>query len=609
MSSIPQQEPRTDLEGAAGKDPSEETIEASDSRDSEKDAEKRQDAESIRSEQSTTSASIRTEREAQDGQDGEPRDLESLHTTTTNSPPFSIFTVKQKRFIVFMVALAGFFSPLSANIYFPALNTLATDFSVSNATINLTLTTYMIFQGLAPTIFGDLADMAGRRPAYLVGFAVYIGACIGLACCDTFAALLVLRCLQSSGSSGTIALGSGVVADIATSAERGVWMGWATSGPMVAPALAPVLGGIFAQFLGWRWIFWFLVIAACCFVVPFALTFPETGRNVVGNGSIAPQGWNMSLINYLQVRRAQREEAPLERTMTRESQRTAQQALAKKRKLRIPNPLHCVSVILQKDVGLLLFYNSLVYCAFYDVMASAPQLLEDIYGYDALQIGLCFLPFGCGCFLAPTVSGKIMDWNFRRTARKIGYVIVKGKMNDLKDFPLERVRLGVVVPMVCIGDAALLCYGWVMQVETSLAAPLILMFIMGLTLTGAFNAMSVMVVDLYPLSPATATAANNLVRCSMGAGATAVIIYMIDAMGRGWAFTFVAGVVAAFSPILWVLEKWGPQWREARRLRVEAAKAKGDRKAEVDAEKEASGDPSMPVDGASVVREEEREKS
>jgi len=154
--------------------------------------------------------------------------------------------------IVFMVAIAGFFSPLSANIYFPALNTLATDFHVSSSIINLTLTSYMIFQGLAPTVFGDLADMTGRRPAYLIGFVVYIGACIGIACCDSFAALLVLRCLQSTGSSGTVALGAGVVADIATAAERGVWMGWATSGPMVAPAIAPVLGGIFTEFLGWR---------------------------------------------------------------------------------------------------------------------------------------------------------------------------------------------------------------------------------------------------------------------------------------------------------------------------------------------------------------------
>jgi len=58
----------------------------------------------------------------------------------------------------------------------------------------------------------------------------------------------------------------------------------------------------------------------------------------------------------------------------------------------------------------------------------------------------------------------------------------------------------------------------------------------------------------------------------MGAGGTAVIIYMLDAMGRGWCFTFIALVVVCFSPILWVLLRWGPGWREERRVRTQAKK-------------------------------------
>lgn len=131
--------------------------------------------------------------------------------------------------------------------------------------------------------------MAGRRPAYFIGFAIYIGANIGLACVNNYAGLFILRCLQSTGSSGTIALAKGAVADIATSAERGVYMGFATAGAMVGPALGPVLGGILAEFLGWRAIFWFLTIMAGVYLIPFAITFPETGRNVVGNGSIPPR--------------------------------------------------------------------------------------------------------------------------------------------------------------------------------------------------------------------------------------------------------------------------------------------------------------------------------
>jgi len=78
-----------------------------------------------------------------------PRDVELLRTTS--GPPYTIFSKNKKRFIIFMAMMAGFFSPFSANIYFPALNDIAADLNVTNALVNLTLTTYMIFQGLAPT--------------------------------------------------------------------------------------------------------------------------------------------------------------------------------------------------------------------------------------------------------------------------------------------------------------------------------------------------------------------------------------------------------------------------------------------------------------------------
>lgn len=175
------------------------------------------------------------EEQEEEQQHEPPEDLEAVtNVASNNRPPFTIFTVKQRRFIVFMAACGGFFSAASANIYFPALNTLSVEFHESSTLINLTLTTYMIMQGLAPTFIGDMADMLGRRPAYIFCFVIYIGANIGLALCQNYASLLVLRMMQSAGSSATIALGSGVVADIATSSERGNWMGWVTAGPMVA---------------------------------------------------------------------------------------------------------------------------------------------------------------------------------------------------------------------------------------------------------------------------------------------------------------------------------------------------------------------------------------
>lgn len=324
------------------------------------------------------------EHEAQERKQ-EAIDLESLGRTPTG-PVYSTFTKRQKQYIVFLTAFGGLFSPLSANIYFPALNALSRDLNVSNELINLTLTTYMIFQGLAPTIFGDLADMAGRRPAYIIGFVIYIGANIGLALQNNYAALLVLRCLQSTGSSGTVALGTGVVGDIATSGERGKYMGLAQFGPMAAPAIAPVLGGILSQFLGWRSLFWFLTILAAVYLILFGISFPETGRNIVGNGSISPQGWNMSLLNYWESQKINRNES-LSRTVSGHAEKAAQAELAGKRKLRWPNPLKAILIIFEKDVGALLLYMSLTYTAMYMVTTSIPSLFAKIYGFNELQIG------------------------------------------------------------------------------------------------------------------------------------------------------------------------------------------------------------------------------
>ncbi|KAL8964981.1 MAG: hypothetical protein Q9183_004100, partial [Haloplaca sp. 2 TL-2023] len=130
-----------------------------------------------------------------------PDDDEKQLQAENSDIPYTIFTKPAKRWIVFLVALAGFFSPLSANIYFPALDYLGRDLHVSLELINLTITAYLVCQGIVPSIVGDTADMIGRRPVYIVSFIVYLAANIGLALQDSYPALLVLRVLQSAGSS------------------------------------------------------------------------------------------------------------------------------------------------------------------------------------------------------------------------------------------------------------------------------------------------------------------------------------------------------------------------------------------------------------------------
>lgn len=87
----------------------------------------------------------------------------------------------------------------------------------------------------APMFWGTASDRWGRRPMYMSCMVVLSLSCVGLALVPTNAywLLMVLRCLQAAGSASTVALGAGVIADIAAPFERGSYFGYWNIGPMV----------------------------------------------------------------------------------------------------------------------------------------------------------------------------------------------------------------------------------------------------------------------------------------------------------------------------------------------------------------------------------------
>jgi MFS family permease len=384
---------------------------------------------------------------------------------------------------------------------------------------------------------------------------VSIVANVALACQRSYAALLVLRCVQSSGSAATVALGQAVVADVSTRAERGKWVAYAGMGIMLGPAIGPLVGGLLDTYLGWPSIFWFLAIFSATMLIVTLCFLPETCRAVVGNGSVPPQRWNRTAWSYLRKKNVAEQTDTLQRSTKR------------------PNPLSSLLIILRKEDGLILLFGAFLYAGFYIVLITLTDQLSVRYGFNTLQIGLCYIPFGVGCIASRFSVGTLMDRNYKRLSAQVDPSGESARSTKESDaFPIEKARLQIGIPATYASAITVITYGWVMQYKTSLAGPLIMLFLVGNATTGAFNVFSTLIVDINLHQPGTASAANNLARCGMGAAFTAFAQPLVGAIGIGWASTAVAFFWVLMSPCLWAVMIWGPKWRAAKKAKAEQAK-------------------------------------
>ncbi|KAL1796053.1 hypothetical protein ACET3X_006277 [Alternaria dauci] len=461
--------------------------------------------------------------------------------------PYSIYTSKEKWLIVAMVALAGFYSPLPANIYFPAIPTLARAFGKSIEDINQTVTVYLVFQGISPMLWGPISDRYGRRLVYLVCLGILVASSIGLALCPTnhFWLLLFLRCFQSGGSASTIALGAGVIGDISTSRERGGYFGMFNLGPMLAPCIAPAIGGALSQGLGWRSIFWSIVIMVAVCLLCIALFLPETLRSIAGNGSIP-------------VPRFQRAILPIV------GQKATKEAFDPDSRAKPKHSVNPFVLFSYPDVIVLLTFTGLVYAVNYTITATISSAFAKIYpDLSETVLGLCYLPVGAGMILGSTMTGKMLDWQ---------YASMKERCGD--KFTIEHARLRIMPFYLSLFIVCVISWGWTIQANAHIAVPLVLGVMLGWTSIGILNTTMTLNIDILQSRSSGATACTNLVRCSLAAILVAIIDRQAAAWGDGWTYTFWGGICCLLLPLMFLEIRMGPVWRKKREAKeIESEKA------------------------------------
>ncbi|KAI0141791.1 MFS general substrate transporter [Xylariaceae sp. FL1272] len=479
----------------------------------------------------------------------------------------SVYTVWEKRLIVISAAFGVLLAAWSAQIYLPSIDAAAKDLDASVQNINLTVTAYMIFQALAPILITGYADFLGRRPVYLLCFILYIAVSIGLAELDNYQTLIVLRSFQSITISSTQSLCQGVVADVSTSGERGQYAALVALPTILGPSVGPVIGGALATYLGWKSIFWFLAISAFVNLVAFFLFFPETCRYITGDGSILPKPINRTPLQWLWIQRAGKKQQLDVATSSAPS-------VEEKPKVKFAwaQSFNALILLFEKEVFLLSAYGGLLFAGIYAVGTATPTLFAKYYGLDEFHIGLTYLPLAAGSVVAAIVVGKGMNWNFHRHARRLGVTLDHTRQIDLSDFPIERARIEVLLAPFILSIVVVAVWGWSIEKKPSVAVPIVLIFFLGLGLSGAASVFNALITDIRPEDAAAASASNNILKFLLGAAASAAIQPLIDVVGAGAAFTIIAAFYVALSPCLLFVVRYGMKWRHQYREKEARAK-------------------------------------
>ncbi|KAL4401734.1 transmembrane transporter [Malassezia pachydermatis] len=455
---------------------------------------------------------------------------------------FSAFRPSIKALIVFFAALAGFMSPFGVNIYVPALPEMSEALHISNAQTLISVTTYMIFQGIAPSVWAPLSDVYGRRPIIILTMVVFLAANLGLSFANVYWALLVLRMVQACGASSAIAIGAGSISDVSRFKERGRYMSYFQSGALLGPCIGPIVGGLLAHRWDWHAVFFFLSALGGVLLVFFILFLPESLRALVGDGSQVPVSIWRSIIPY----RALVSSSDVENgTGTPEKMNMPPQI--KLSSLGIEKPW---LMLLRKEVALIVTCYAFPFTVFSVATATFSPTLATNYGYNEIVIGLCYLPLGAGFATGSVIGGSIVDKEYAYHKKKYG-----SEMN------LFKARIGTTPYFLVFFLLTTLAFEWLLDQKVHIAAPLIIIFFSSASSMVFFTAINSLLVDVNLSRAASVVASLNIGRCLLGAIFTAFAQYVIDAIGNGWTFTIFTLVALVISlPIMALLRAYGPVW-------------------------------------------------
>jgi DHA1 family bicyclomycin/chloramphenicol resistance-like MFS transporter len=276
-----------------------------------------------------------------------------------------------------LLAALAMLGPFSVDMYLPAFPAIGREFDASVIAVQQTLSAYLFAFAFMMLWHGALSDALGRRPIVLGSLGVYALATLGCAIAGNIESLWLFRALQGLSAGAGVVVGRAIVRDRFHGPDAQRVMSQITLFFGIAPAIAPVLGGLVLSTLGWRAMFWVLLALVLGLLAWAAKALPESLPKDARQALHARALWH----NY--------------RTVLRRS-----------------------------DFLLLALIPACNFCAFFLYIASAPAFIIDLLGLSSLSFAWLFVPMIVGIMAGASMSGRLAGRISPLRTIRLGYTLM-----------------------------------------------------------------------------------------------------------------------------------------------------------------------------------------
>ncbi|PIG83071.1 MFS multidrug transporter [Aspergillus arachidicola] len=393
---------------------------------------------------------------------------------------------------------------------------MAADFKETDETIiSFTVSIYLLGYVLGPLILAPLSEIYGRR--------------IVLSISNWF---FVVWQIGWMGGSACLTLGAGVIADLFEPQQRGKATSIWGVGPLIGPVAGPIAGGFLGEEVGWRWVFWVLLIVGGAMSLGIEILNRETYAPVIIRWKTVKLSKELGRTDLRSAYELKRGQVPTGELL--------KQSLVRPMLLLVKSPI----------VLLLSTYMSLVYGLLYLFFTTISSVFTEQYGFSTGLSGLAYLGIGVGFMLGLVFVAGTNDRIMLKLAARNG-----GKTEP-------EMRLPLMIIFSCILPISFFWYGWTADKHVHWIVPIIGMAPFGIGMMGVYLPIQTYTIDSYPAYAASANATLTATRSLVGALLPLAGPSMFEALGLGWGNSLLGFLALAFVPIPIVFTKWGKLIRE-----------------------------------------------